>query len=306
MSPNSGEFKSYVGVKDLYFALITQDDASAYLAGTPELLAPVTQISAEHTSSLDTQYADDQPFDVNASEGESKLTIDVTSVPMKTLATLLGKPFDDSTGRMIDNGGGSTPPDVAILYRSRKSNGKFRYFCYQKGKFSPPKDEATTKTDKAEPKPQQLVFTAVKTIHQFTLPDSTTDGLKRIMGDEDTVNFSGTGWFTQVQVPGSVAPSALALSSSTPTGGATGVSRTSNLTLTFNNALNSHAVKNVTLLDATNTVVASTITIDSTGKIITIDPTPTLAATTAHTIVAVVVDVFGQALVSIVKFTTGS
>lgn len=306
-TPNNGEYKSTVGVEDLYYALVTQDDSGAYVAGTPKKFAPATEISGEPTSSLETQYADNQPYDVAASEGETKLTVGVTNVPIPVIDEILGKVFDEATGREFDAGGGATPPNVAFGFRSLKSNGKYRYVWFLKGKFSPPKDEASTKTDKAEPKPQSLNFTAIKTTRKFTLSESVSDGLKRVRGDEDSTNFDPTGWFSQVQVPGVTTPSALALSSSTPANNATGVSRSANLTLTFNNTLDSDAVNRIALLDANNAAVAATVTIDATRKIVTIDPTPaSLAATAVHTIVAPVIDIFGQTLTAVIKFTTGS
>jgi phi13 family phage major tail protein len=255
---------------------------------------------------MDTQYADNQPFDVMTSEGPTNLSVNVTGIPIAILDELLGKVFDVASGREYDAGGGATPPEIALGWRSLKSNGKYKYVWYLKGRFSPPKEEAATKTDKAEPKPQELLFTAIKTIHKFTLSGTVTDGLKRLRGDEDSTAFDPTGWFLQVQVPGTTTPSALALSSSVPVDDATGVSKTANLTLTFNNALDDDAVNRVTLLNASNAVVAGAITLDATKKIITVDPTASLAGSTAHTLVAAVTDIYGQHLTCVVTFTTAA
>ena len=306
MIPTSGEYKSVVGVDQMHVALVTQDDAAGYAADVPEIFAPATEVSCEPTTNLDTQYADNQPFDVLPSEGESKLTITVTSIPLSILAKYLGKTYDAATGRIFDAGGAATPPEAALSFRALKSNGKQRYFQYLKGRFSVPKDEATTKAEKAEPKPQQIIFTAVNTIHQFSLPGGITATQKRVFGDEDSLNFNGSTWFNAVQVPGITSPSALALSSSVPVDDASGVSKTANLTLTYNNALADDAVDSITLLDDSEAVVAATITLDATKKIVTIDPTASLAGSTAHKVVAAVTDIYGQHLTSVVTFTTAA
>jgi methionine-rich copper-binding protein CopC len=102
-----------------------------------------------------------------------------------------------------------------------------------------------------------------------------------------------------------VAPSALALSSSVPTDNTTGISITANQSLTFNNALNADAVYNVALLLSTSyTVVAGSITIDATKKIITIDPTSSLTGSTIYVIAYNVTDIYGQHLSGAVNFTT--
>ena len=306
MTVNSDEYKSVVGVEDVHVSLVTQDNAAGYAADVPEYFAPVSEVSAEAENSQETQYADNQPFDVLTSEGPTKITLTTTNIPIEILAKYLGKVFDTVSGRMFDQGGGATPPDAALSFRAMKSNGSYKYFQYLKGKFSIPKDEAATKEATATPKPQQIIFTAMNTIHEFDLGDI-NGTVKRIVGDEDTTNFSGTTFFDAVQTPSIAAPATLALSSSVPADDATGVSKTANLTLTFNNALDDDAVNNIVLLDALMAVVAGTITLDATKKIVTIDPTASLSGTTAYTIViSGVKDIYGQTLTAIVTFTTAA
>lgn len=301
-----GEYKSAVGLDSLYVAEVTQDDAAGYVADTPAFFAPAVEATAEPETSQDTQYADDQAFDVSVSEGVTKVTITATAIPSEMLALVLGKEFDAATGRIYDSGGNSTPPDMALSFRSKKSNGSYRYFQYLKGKFSAPSDEAATKENKATPKPKKIVFTAMNTVHQFTTSAGTMSH-KRVLGDEDTLNFSGTSWFSQVQVPGVATPSAVALSSSMPANSASGVSRTNSFTLTFNNAMKADVINRVALLDASNALVTVTCALDTTKKIVTVAHA-SLAATTAHTLViAGATDIYGQILANtLVKFTTGS
>jgi len=240
------------------------------------------------------------------SEGVTKITLTTTAIPMEMLAKYLGKVFDTASGRLFDQGGNATPPDSTLSFRSLKSNGKFKYFQYLKGKFSVPNDEAATKETKVTPKPAKIIFTAINTVHEFNL-GTVTKSVKRIVGDEDTTNFSGTGFFTQVQVPSITTPAAVALSSSVPTNSATGVSKTNAFTLTFNNAMHSLVINHVALLDASNTLVSVTCTLDATKKIITVNH-GTLAGSAAHTLViAGAIDIYGQVLANtLVKFTTAA
>ncbi len=299
------EYKSVVGLDQLHVALVTQDDSAAYVAGTPEYFAPGVEASAEAETSQDTQYADNLPFDVMSSEGPTKITLTTTNIPIELLAKYLGKVFDTVSGRLFDQGGNATPPDAALSFRAMKSNGSQRYYQYLKGKFSVPSDDAATKESKASPKPSKIIFTAINTAHEFDLGDINST-IKRVVGDEDTTNFSGATWFSQVQTPEAVAPDALALSSSVPTNNATNVSKTNALTLTFNNAMAEDVVNNITLLDATPALVTITATLDATKKIVTITHT-SLAGSIAHTIViAGATDIYGQTLETLVKFTTAA
>jgi len=301
---NEGEYKSKIGLDSLYVAAVTVDSASAYTPGTPAWLAPAAEASLEPSTSFAIQYADDQPYDVATAEGETKIALKITGLDLATLALITGKVFDATTGRMYDNGG--TAPWMALGFRSKKSNGSYRYYWFLKGKFDMPKEAIATLADRPDPKTLDLTYTAIRTVYVFDLGDI-NDTVKRVVGDTDTDAFVATGWFTQVQVPGVATPSALALSSSVPTDGATAVSRTANQTLTFNNALPATAVNNIMLILASDaSQIAGTITLDATKKIVTIDPTASLAATTAYIITYGVTDIYGSTLKGAVNFETGS
>ena len=98
------------------------------------------------------------------------------------------------------------PPYFALSFRSLKSNGSYRYYQYLKGRFSAPTEETATKGDSPDPKTTQLTYTAIPTVYEFDLGDINA-AVKRVFGDEDTDNFSATGWFSQVQTPSAVAAS---------------------------------------------------------------------------------------------------
>jgi phi13 family phage major tail protein len=299
---NPGEDKSVIGLDSVYVAQLSEDSSTAYAAGTPEILAPAAELSMKPVASQETQYADNQPFEVFSSQAETDMELTLTGVPSEMLAKLTGGVFDPTTGTVDDNAG--VPGYFAVGFRSLKSNGKYRYFWLQKVQFSPPEEGATTKADKATPKTIKLVAKAIKTTHKWTLHDGSVDGVKRRYGDEDTDNFSATGWFSQVQVPGSVVPSALALSTSDPADGASGVAVDKTITLTFNNKLQASAINNVVLSEADGTLVACTNSLDTTGKIMTVNPDSSLGAATVHILAIGVVDIYGQDLQAVVNFTT--
>jgi phi13 family phage major tail protein len=298
-----GEYKSTLGLRDLYYALVTQDDSSAYAAGTPAYMAPIINASSTPASNSLTQYADDGPYDVMTAEGETKIDLETTNIPIEVQAVLLGKKYDASTGRMFDNGG--TPPDIALSFRAVKSNGSYRYFQYLKGKFSAPSEEHGTKTDSPDPKTAKITFTAVKTTYQFTLPDSVVDGVKLVKGDSDATNFSGTNWFASVQVPVVGSPSAFTVTP-VPADAATGVSVSANQTLTFSNPLAGNAENGIILTTAAGVPVALARTINAARTVVTLNPTSNLSATTDYLIIIPGVrDIYGQTLAdTVVNFTT--
>jgi phi13 family phage major tail protein len=302
MAPNQNEYKSTVGVDQLYIAEILEDSAAAYTADTPQWLAPLANLSQEPAVNSETQYADNQAYDAMSSVGETAITATITNLPAEMYAAITGSVFDATTGRVYENEG--APPEYALGFRSLKSNGKYRYYWFPRVKFGIPKEEAATKTDTPEFKTRELVITALKTIHQFDLGSGKTDSIKRVWGDEDTTNFSGTTWFDQVQVPGVAAVDPLALSASDPADAAPGVAVDKTVTLTFNNKLTAEAVKNVVIVKADGSVAAAAVSVNEAGKIISVNPDPNLAAGSTYIVTYAVVDIYGQALAGAINFGT--
>jgi phi13 family phage major tail protein len=302
MGINDAEYRSAVGLDSVYVAEVLQDDSSAYSADTPEYFAPAIEASIAPTTNTETQYADDKAYDAMVNEAETVVELGVTNIPAEILAKVLGKRFDATTGRLYDNAG--TPPYYALGFRSQKSNGSYVYYWFLKGRFQAPTEDKSTKTDSPDPKTRTITFTALQTVKTFDLGDGVTDSVKRVVGDDDTDAFSETDWFTQVQVPGVAAVDALALSASDPADGAAAVAVDKTCTLTFNNKLTAAAIKNVVLVKADGTVVASAITINAAGKIITINPTGNLDAGGTYILAYAVVDIYGQALAGAANFGT--
>ena len=304
INANEGEYKSRIGLDSMYVAEVTVDSDAAYTADTPEYFAPAATATQAPASGQDTQYADNQAYDVITAEGATALSLEITGIPLEMLAKILGKQFDATTGRLYDNGG--TPPDIALSYRSLKSDGKYRYYQFLKGKFSPPNEDSATKTATPAPKTQTLTYTAIRTKYKFNCGGGVTDSVKRVVGDEDTDNFSATDWFSQVQTPAAVTPSALSLDTADPQDNASGVAQNKTITLTFNNALPADAINNVVVTAADGTLKATTNSLDVTKKIMTVNPDTNLGDTIVYIVAIGVTDIYGSMLKTVVNFTSAS
>ncbi len=291
--------KSYVGADKVYYALVTQDDADGYVADTPSYLAPVMTISHTPKVNSKVQYADNQAYDAATAEGETEMEIELTGMSLATQAILTGKVYDAASGRMFDNGG--TPPYVAIGFRAKRSGGGYRYFWYLKCTPQAPAEEAASETDTPEFKSSKLKLTAIRTIYQWDLGDI-TDSVKRVVGDDEDNSFVATTWYDDVQIPvDGAAPSLTGTPS--PTDGASSVVVSVSPTVTFSNALRT-GVYSALLTKDDGTLVASAYTIDAANKVLTINPTVNLSATTTYLITVVARDTFGQTLRAVYDFTT--
>lgn len=303
---NETEKKSVVGVDSVYYALITQDDANGFVAGTPAPLVPAMELKATPNSAAETQYADNGPYDQLSAEGDTELELTAPNFPESVLATLKGAVYDSATGRVFDNADPSQAPYFALGYRFKKSNGHYRYRWYLKCRIEPAGEEAQSQSDAVNLKSQTVKIRCLKTIYKWALSGSVTDGAKRVHGDQDADNFSATGWFSSVQVPVVGSPASFTLTAS-PVDGATGVSVSANIVLTFSNALVYGAENSIILVRAdTQAPIACARTIDAARKVVTLDPSSNLTAAKQYlVIVAGVTSIHGQTLAdTVVDFTT--
>ena len=299
MDKDYGEF---VGVDNIHAAIIIEDSADNYLAETPEYFAPVAEITGEPEIESTPTYYDNVPADNYITEGVTTLNIVISGVPAKKAAKYLGKHYDEATGRVLDTGE-PNPPDVALSFRYNKGKEDYRYYQYLKGKFSGGSEEAATKTNNIDIKTYSMTFTAVTTTHKWTI-NGALKQLKRIFADTTETAFDPTGWFNAVQTPDTgIIPGALTLSASDPEDSDIGVTVAIQPELTFSNKLSSYDVR---LYKDDFTVVSTTISKDSTGKILTVAPAANLSASSNYILMVVsAIDIYGQQLKDIaIEFAT--
>ena len=153
------------GVDNLYYARITQDDAAGYLTETPKRLSPVAEIAKSTDSSNEAHYYDNKPLIVVSSESADTITITMAPPTLAILADITGKGWDAATGMLIDS-----PRDdayFAIMYRTKGTDGKYRYVSRLKGTFNIPEEDNATENDGTDTTNTQITFTGIMTEHEF-------------------------------------------------------------------------------------------------------------------------------------------
>jgi len=286
-----------VGVDKLHYAICTQDDSGGVAYQAPVAIPGAIKINIDPSGSIDVLHADDGPAEAISTVGAIKVSLNVKDLDLDAQAALLGHTV---TGGVMVQKAADNPPDVAILFRSVKSNGKYRYVKLLKGKFTVPKTDYETKADK--PKWQTPTIEGVFVCREY-------DGAYKKVGDEDHAGWApetGTNWFTTVED----APDALTVTPY-PADEATGVAAGSNITWTFNNAINAGQVTaaNFFLVKAGDgTLVAGALSINAARKVVTFDPAADLDAAAAYIAVAsgAVKDIYGQSTGAntVTNFTT--
>jgi phi13 family phage major tail protein len=301
----SSEYGELVNLDNLYYAKVLNDSADSYQTDTNKYLAPAAEMKKEAKVDATPRYYDGKAMFVSPTEASTDVTLTVSGVPSRLAAELTGKPYDVTRGLMIDTGDVSNAPYYALSARAELGDGGYRFYQFLKGRFSLGAETAKTKEEKVTASTVELTYTGLVTIHEFAMPDGSKSGAKGVQADTTDAAFTGAGaWFSQVQTPETLGkPAELTMSSIAPASGTTGVLATANVVLMFSNAIASHSVKLVD--NVTDAIVPAAYTFDSTGKILTINPTGNMTAGDKHAVAIFgVKDVYGQSLADSLSYFT--
>jgi phi13 family phage major tail protein len=179
-----------IGLSNFVFATITKDDSTGTTYGTPQKIGEAINVKVTPKVTNLTQYGDDAILD-HANELQSvDLEIEVVALPLSVQAALLGHTINAG---VMQRGVNDVAPYVAIGYKRKKLNGKYRYTWLYKGIFEPITDEGQTKDDKPAIKTNKLKATFIPRV---------SDGLFDVSADEEEPLFTqatADGWFTTVQ-----------------------------------------------------------------------------------------------------------
>lgn len=154
------------GCEGLVIAPVITDTAEEITFGEVIDLIGVASISKEVETSTDTSYYDNAARSTVYAEGADTTTISGSLIEDKTLATILGKTFDDTVGGFLDNDAGE-PPYFALGYITENTLGEKQYIWKYKGTFAYPSEETQTKNSGTDRTGTELVYTAVYPTHKF-------------------------------------------------------------------------------------------------------------------------------------------
>lgn len=153
------------GVEDLFYAEVAEDSENQFSTGTPKRLSYTATISKEVESSSETHYYDNKGMIVINAKGAETFTLTVAPPKLETLAEITGQAFDAASGMLME--GDVTPKYFAIGYKTKGTDGNWRYCWKYKGQFAIPSEEVNTESDSIDTTNTELTFTAINTIHKF-------------------------------------------------------------------------------------------------------------------------------------------
>lgn len=209
MADTSQQVFEFRGVDNFYFAEVLQDDSTAYLCSAP-IHIPVQEVGKSVDASSEAHYYDNKAMIVVNSESADTITLTLAPPALDKLAKLTGKSFDATTGMMVDS------PRVnkyfAIMYRTKGTDGGYRYVSRLKGQFNIPEETVTTENDGTDTNNTQIEFTGIYTEYEFTkgIYDGSAwqkSGVKGIVVDARYGLANVSNFFAQIQTPDSISAS---------------------------------------------------------------------------------------------------
>ena len=187
-----------IGLDKLYYSKITEGENGDETYASPVSLAKA--ISAELSVELAeaTLYADDKAAEIIKEFKSGTLKLGVDDIGITAAGVLTGAKIDDNNVLISASDDGGDP--VAIGFRAKKANGKYRYFWLYRVKFGIPTTNLTTKGE-------SITF-STPTIEGTVLRRNKLDGNGKYPwkaeANEDDVSVPAsviTGWYTQVYEP---------------------------------------------------------------------------------------------------------
>ena len=192
-----------VGLDRLYYSKITENTAGDEAYGTPQMLAKAISADLEIELNEATLFADDSAAEVVKEFKSGKLSLGINDIGTAVAGDLVGAVIDDN-GVVISQGEGMPSP-VAVGFRAKKSNGKYRYFWIYRVIFGIPATNLATKGD-------SISFNT-PTVEGTILRRNKLDGQgkhpwKAEVNEDDASVLPATitGWYTAVYEPTFAAP----------------------------------------------------------------------------------------------------
>jgi phi13 family phage major tail protein len=187
-----------IGLDKPYFATITEGEGGVETYGTPAVLAKAIQADLTVNLAEAILYADDGA-DVSVKEFQSgTLSLNVNDIGTANAAALTGATVD-ANGALVSCSE-DIPPYVAIGFRAKKPNGKYRYFWLYRTKFGVPSTNLATKGESITfqtPTIEGTVMRRNKPDAQGKHPWKT----EVTEGDTGVTAATISGWFNAVYEP---------------------------------------------------------------------------------------------------------
>ena len=187
-----------IGLDKLYYAKITEDENGNETYASPVQLAKAMTADLSVELAEATLYADDGASEIVKEFKNGTLSLGVDDIGAAVASDLTGATIDANGVVVSASEDGGEP--VAVGFRAKKSNGKYKYYWLYRVKFGIPATNLATKGD-------SITF-STPTIEGTILRRNKVDGKGKhpwkaevTEGDAAVTSEIITNWYTEVYEP---------------------------------------------------------------------------------------------------------
>jgi len=187
-----------IGLDKLYYSKITEAADGTETYATPVQLAKAIKADLSIELAEAILYADDGASDVVKEFKSGKLALGIDDIGATASGDLTGAQIDDNGVLVSTSEDGGSP--VAIGFRAKKANGKYRYFWLYKVKFGIPATNLQTKGDSISFQTPTIEGTVMR---RNKLDGQGNHPWKAEVSEDETgvLPATITGWYTEVYEP---------------------------------------------------------------------------------------------------------
>lgn len=185
-----------IGLDKLFYAKITEDENGEETYAKPVQLAKAMTAELSVELAEATLYADDGAAEVIKEFQSGTLSLGVDDIGTAVASDLTGAQLDENNVLVSASEDGGSP--VAIGFRAKKANGKYRYFWLYRVKFGIPATNLTTKGESIE----FSTPTIEGTVLRRNKPDlNGNHPWKAEVNEDDTTTSIISAWYNEVYEP---------------------------------------------------------------------------------------------------------
>jgi phi13 family phage major tail protein len=192
--------KIQVGLKNVHYAVATEDENGALTYGTPKRILGAVEITLEPRGDQSEFFADDVLFWTAGNNQGYNGTLNIATIPESFAQECLGEVKDPASGVLIESAANNGSM-FALMFEFDGDERATRHVMYR-CVASRPTVAGATKTDTVEPNTSELTFIASARL---------SDSLVKARTTTDTLAAIYNNWFTAVFEPTTVAVTSVTL-----------------------------------------------------------------------------------------------
>lgn len=151
--------KRQVGLKDFHVCKITSDTPGAGAEyESPVRIPGIISATMSTERSTENYYSDDIVEETFSSFNSISLEVEISNLSQSERALLLGQTVSKGVSAASAD---DTAEEVGIMFRSKRTNGQYRYVALTRGKFVEPSESFATESDSVSPQTMTLTFTGI-------------------------------------------------------------------------------------------------------------------------------------------------